>query len=233
MADTRKMRDIHGGGPHGDGPHGSGAAEGAPKPLRLPGGMEAPALGRPRHHYRVEGALRVVDVKVPDVGHLFSGLDPSPPASKDLDPELDQYIREAVDEIGGPERAKVVFHLPRGQLNRSDPAALSAAVHNFFAYRAWATSRRLRALLRRGYASLAIGLGFLILCLSLRAVIAHGTHPAAEILSEGLLISGWVAMWRPLELFLYDWWPLLRERRFYDSLRRITVEWRGDADDAP
>jgi hypothetical protein len=33
-----------------------------------------------------------------------------------------------------------------------------------------------------------------------------------------LVITGWVAMWRPLEVLLYDWWPLIDERR---QVRRI------------
>lgn len=42
--------------------------------------------------------------------------------------------------------------------------------------------------------------------------------PVREILREGLVITGWVAMWRPLEILLYDWWPLIDERR---QIRRI------------
>jgi hypothetical protein len=30
-------------------------------------------------------------------------------------------------------------------------------------------------------------------------------------------------MWKPLEIFLYDWWPLLGERRIHDRLSRIKV----------
>ena len=30
----------------------------------------------------------------------------------------------------------------------------------------------------------------------------------ADVIRESLLIGGWVAMWRPLEVFLYDWWPI-------------------------
>ena len=29
---------------------------------------------------------------------------------------------------------------------------------------------------------------------------------------ESLLIGGWRPMWRPLEIFLYDWWPIRAER---------------------
>jgi hypothetical protein len=42
-------------------------------------------------------------------------------------------------------------------------------------------------------------------------------------LDERLLIVGWVAMWRPLEIFLCDWWPIAGERRLHDRLSRISV----------
>jgi hypothetical protein len=31
-------------------------------------------------------------------------------------------------------------------------------------------------------------------------------------------------MWRPLEIFLYDWWPIRNERRLYDGLSRAAVQ---------
>ena len=40
---------------------------------------------------------------------------------------------------------------------------------------------------------------------------------------EGLVILGWVALWRPMEIFLYDWWPLLKERNLYRDLDTATV----------
>ena len=43
------------------------------------------------------------------------------------------------------------------------------------------------------------------------------------VLRESLLIGGWVAMWRPLEVFLYDWWPLWRRRNLYRRLAAATV----------
>jgi hypothetical protein len=44
-----------------------------------------------------------------------------------------------------------------------------------------------------------------------------------EILRESLLIGGWVAMWRPLEVFLYEWWPIRAEARLYDRLAAMPV----------
>jgi hypothetical protein len=50
---------------------------------------------------------------------------------------------------------------------------------------------------------------------------AHGA--VLEILDEGLLIIGWVAMWRPLEIFLYEWVPLNRRCHTFTKLSKIPV----------
>jgi hypothetical protein len=45
-----------------------------------------------------------------------------------------------------------------------------------------------------------------------------------SLLRESLVIAGWVAMWRPMEIYLYEWWPLRRRRRVYQKLSRIPLE---------
>src|SRR5207237_8199316 len=51
------------------------------------------------------------------------------------------------------------------------------------------------------------------------------------LLRESFSIGGWVAMWRPMEVFLYDWWPIRREARLYDRLSAMPVRitYEGDA----
>jgi hypothetical protein len=88
-----------------------------------------------------------------------------------------------------------------------------------FVYEGEQIDRRLREHLRRGHITLGVGLTVLVLFLTLAQLTASLTAgPLQEILREGLVITGWVAMWRPLEILLYDWWPLVDERR---QVRRI------------
>jgi hypothetical protein len=37
-------------------------------------------------------------------------------------------------------------------------------------------------------------------------------------------------MWRPLEIFLYDWWPLRRMVRLYRKLAAMPTELRARKD---
>ena len=178
-------------------------------------------------HYRVEDGLRVIEVKVPELRHLFESLDPSPPGFRDLDPDVEEYILGAVEEIGAPNRAKLVFYLPAEQLAGGDKDALTAAVHNFFTYRAWASGRNLTRMRRTGLVSLGIGLVFMFVCLLLRRLLPQDPkNTLTDILSEALLIWGWVGMWRPVELLLYDWWPVWRTRRLHERMSTVAVDWR-------
>jgi len=53
----------------------------------------------------------------------------------------------------------------------------------------------------------------------------------AVLIKESLIISGWVALWRPAEIFLHEWWPILGEARLYDRLAVMPVNLLGA--DAP
>ena len=106
---------------------------------------------------------------------------------------------------------------------------LQAAVHEFFVQRAGVSRQRLRQMFRRGRISLLIGLCVLAASFGL-AQLAAGWTPGdglRSIVQESLLIGGWVAMWRPLEVFLYDWWPIRADTRLYDRLAAMPVTVRA------
>ena len=72
--------------------------------------------------------------------------------------------------------------------------------------------------------SLMVGLVFLFVCIAVRQlVLAIGQGLSAQIVDEGLYIVGWVAMWRPLEIFLYDWRPVRHRQRLFAKLADIPV----------
>jgi hypothetical protein len=107
-----------------------------------------------------------------------------------------------------------------------DPTPLvSEAMRNYFDYKSVLALRNLRLLLIEGRTSLMIGIGFLALCLlGADLLSAFTTNTFFRLLKESLLIGGWVAMWRPLQIFLYDWWPVMRRRRIYRNLGHASVQ---------
>jgi hypothetical protein len=178
--------------------------------------------------YKTENGTVLIELRLHRVQQMFNSLDPAPFLEKDLDAEAEDYIVGSAREFSLATPLRLVLHLP------PDPTAeardVADAVHNYFAYRRDTARRDLHQFLRQGRTSLAIGLAFLIACFSGRElVLTLGQGTFYKILAEGLIIMGWVAMWRPLQIFLYDWWPLRRTGLIHAKLAAIPVEIRPEA----
>ena len=76
-----------------------------------------------------------------------------------------------------------------------------------------------------GRLSLLVGLIVLSSCLLLGWLFARKLDegPFPDILRESFLILGWVAIWKPSEIFLYAWPPLVRRRKLFRRLSRANV----------
>jgi hypothetical protein len=165
-----------------------------------------------------------IEISLNRLAQLFNSLDPSPFHERDLDQEAEDYIVGSAEEIWHHRPLRLVVHLPADQVPEPDALSLADAVHNFFTYREAHERRQLRLLFRDGRIALAIGLTFLFCCVALREVISSLEHNAtSDIFGEGLLIIGWVAMWRPLEIFLYEWVPIRRRCQILSTLATIPV----------
>ncbi len=165
-----------------------------------------------------------IEIRLSRPQQLFNSLDPSPFHERDLDEDAEAYIVDSADEFAMKDPLKLVIHLPADQLDPDAANALPQAIHHYFNYRLEETRRRLRFFFRDGRTALMVGLVFLFGCIVLRQLIlAMGQGLAAEIADEGLYILGWVAMWRPLEIFLYDWRPIWHRSRLFAKLSKIPV----------
>ncbi len=164
-----------------------------------------------------------IEISLSRLQQLFNSLDPSPFHERDLDRNAEEYILGSAEELPLKQALRLI-HLPADQRPAADAADLGTAIHNYFAYQETQSRRRLRLLFRDGRVALIIGLAFLFVCIVLRQVaFSFGTGTISEIIAEGMLIIGWVAMWRPLEIFLYEWWPIRRRCRVYEKLSSIPV----------
>ena len=181
----------------------------------------------PHSVYRRDGDTTLIEIRLREVRQLFQTLDPAPFFEKDLAEDAAHYLVEACREVGRARPARVVFYLPGTAATTSEAETVPAVVHHYFAYRAHQLGVDLAELLRTGALSLAIGAIFLAGCLVVRrALLASPAAALYPLAVEGLLIIGWVAMWRPLEVFLYDWWPLLRHRAVLRRLSVMPIEMR-------
>ena len=166
-----------------------------------------------------------VEISLQSPRQLFNTFDPSPFHEKDLDPAAERYIIDAVDMVPVSRPIHLLVHLPEGEITLDSALQFQTAISNYFSYRAWGTLNSLRRSFREGRMACVVGLIFLVICSLVRQLIlAYGDGFAHEMLAEGLLIIGWVALWRPADILLYEWWPILRRYRLLKKISRLTVE---------
>ena len=168
---------------------------------------------------------RLIEVHVAELKQLFHSLDPTPFRERDLDPKAEEFIAGWARELPPDAPLALMVHVDHEVPSDEHVRVLCDAVRDYFHVRAADTRRRLRQLFRVGRTSLVIGI--VVLAAFILAGDLIGSMLAdtrfADVARESLLIGGWVAMWRPIEVFLYDWWPIRAEARLFDRLSAMTV----------
>jgi hypothetical protein len=166
-----------------------------------------------------------IAIRVRTIAQLFNSFDPSPFRERDIDTGVETFIYDWVRELPPATPFALVVHLPPEEAGKPDAARIGEAFRHYFEYRAQAVDFELRELFRVGRRSLAIGIAVLALCLTasqwLAPMIPNAT--AASIVRESLVIVGWVANWRPIEIYLYEWWPIRRRRRLLARIAAAPV----------
>jgi hypothetical protein len=168
---------------------------------------------------------QLIEVHVAELKQLFNPIDPSPFREKDLATAVEEFIIGWSRELSRDAPLALLVHVDRPAGLPEEAAMLRDSIRQFFSQRSQSDQRRLRQLLRRGRTSLVIGLVFLAVSIVAGDVVASAMSEGrlGELVGESLLIGGWVAMWRPLEVFLYDWWPIRADIRLFERLSAMPV----------
>lgn len=191
------------------------------------GGSERPRggwVGRWQLRPRASRARRRIELNLLDVDQLFNTMDPSPFHEKDLDHDAEEFILSWAEEFHLDDPLELVVHLTEYPPGKELQPVVERAVQHYFGYRARLNELEFRRLMQRGRTSLMVGLPFLALCtFAAEFLRLRGSLVFTSLLAEGLTIAGWVALWRPLEIYLYSWWPLRQRGKVFEKLSRMPV----------
>ena len=169
-----------------------------------------------------------MELRLKSPEQLFNTLDPTPFDERDLDDKAERFIVGWAQDADRDADLRLMILLPPDHMDSAAARSMPDAVHNYFAYRAEQTRHELREMLRIGWRALAIGIVVLLACLgAIRFLdLFAAASTVRQLAQESLLILGWVANWRPIEIFLYDWWPIVRRHRLLKRLASMPVEVR-------
>ena len=170
----------------------------------------------------------LIEVHVAELKQLFNSIDPSPFRNRDLDPKAEDFIVGWAKDLPRNVPIALVIDLDRPAGLPNEATVLREAIHESLVKEQRCT-----------------GADFGSCFASVKEPshrfggVNRGHRPGpsdryfdqrqrdwrrsfARALRSGLEIS----MWRPLEVFLYDWWPIRDEARLSDRLASMPVRIR-------
>ena len=174
--------------------------------------------------YREQDGKLLIEIELKSLMQIFNSFDPAPFHEKELDASAEVYIYNLVAEFPLKTPLELMIYLPSSETGKETGETLKEAIKNHFSYKNLLTDIELRRFLQRGRRNMAIAVVFLFLCLliiGLLSTIEGGL--LKTMLSEGLTIIGWVAMWEPVNVFLYGWWPLVQKKNIYNKILGMDV----------
>jgi hypothetical protein len=169
-----------------------------------------------------------LEVHIDTENQLFNSMDPAPFRRRELDPALVDYIIAFGEKAPASADLELSIQLTTAPPGVDIEAVITEAVCENFRRRAADSRRALRRLFHDGRISLVIGIAFVGLAVLigewLGAYLAISHY--AQVIVDTFVIGSWVALWHPVNIFLFEWWPILRQAQLYDRLSTMRVRVR-------
>lgn len=177
--------------------------------------------------YNFKDGYYHIQLKLKTINQLFDERDPAPFRDKDLDDDAVNYISTSLQELPKTSKSKLLIFIPKVEYGSFNEENIKQAIHDFFVYEEELNRRIIRKTFEIGIKSLLIGLCFL----SSAVIASHmikipNTTMMEHFIKEGLTLLGWVSMWKPVNIFLYEWWPLKEVKSINQKISKIKVNFK-------
>jgi len=165
-----------------------------------------------------------IEIKLTDIMQMFNTFDPAPFYEKELDSNAEEYIVSTVNDEATKKAIRLIIQYPRDAAECEHARDLENAIRTHFRNKSRAIDRQLRHEIRIGQIGLLIAITFLTICLTVRQALMVEDPNISPVISEGLLIVGWVVLWNPVDTFLYGLYPIVRERNMYHRISEMEID---------
>jgi hypothetical protein len=178
-----------------------------------------------KSRYRQEHEYYCIDIFLTNILQLFDRIDPSPFREKDLDDDFVKYLTLCMCELRHANQVKLVIKMSEHNPKYLKNHDIEEAIENFFSFEIENTKNELALLFRQGRWALFNGIVFLVFCNIIVFFLSQNlTGVLVNTIKEGITVIGWVALWWPVNMFLYEWWPYLDKIKLYERLKKVKVE---------
>jgi gas vesicle protein len=159
----------------------------------------------------------IIKISTKKIEDLYNDFDKESSFSKkDLDEELVEYIIDSVKEIGDEKFVIKFYFKERSEENYE---RVTNSIKNFFEYLQDLEKSSMKEQITNSFIFMIIGIFFTTISLTL-----SDESLTQKILSEGLMVAGWVSLWESLATFLIKWLPFSKKLKIYKRVVKAEVE---------
>jgi hypothetical protein len=182
-----------------------------------------PVAATPACPVQVGGAT--IELRLASLNDLLDACCAAPLHERELNEAVEAHIVAAAKDLPADATPRLVVTLQRATGIDHAQALIETAVRVHFARRAARGWRQLQQLVGRASLSLFIAVSIVAVSALVREKLAHGVgqNPVVSIFCECLLIGAWVAMWKPMEILLHEWWSMRNEKQIMSRLSTTSV----------
>ena len=166
-------------------------------------------------------------------------------------PRVDPFSEDEVELLGEPallrvmKRAEPGFFrrkhkirltvvLPRDQLTPDLPDKVDSVIQRYCQSRIDDNRLNIRRTIWSGLRAAPFGLAMLGISMALSAIFGSQVLTFIpewlnNLLAEGFVVFGWIALWNPVGAFLYDWVPFWRANQVYRYMMTMDIRFQPQA----
>jgi len=162
-------------------------------------------------------------IRLPSIDALFWPFDARPVAERTLSGDVRWNLLDEWERVRDAAPARLTIYAPESERPRTDEDAVRAAIRTSLRS-ASGPLRRIDPLSRQEKVAARIGIAFLFASIMVSTAIDRVSEDVVvEGLAQGILVVGWVALWRPAERFVVEVVPHVFNRRRFAEFADIDV----------
>lgn len=169
-----------------------------------------------RYEFTRDGSA-IIDISVEEIGDLFNSFDKKATFTRrELDQDFVDYIIDCVKELGG--QKFIIRVIIEKEYNMLQENILRKAIANHFGFLHQAERKNFFREIMKFFGLLLLGVALL----STVSIYKLPDTPEVElwkkILSEGVVIAGWVAFWEATTSVIFGWSPIYNRAKIFSRI---------------
>ncbi len=162
----------------------------------------------------------IIKISAKRIEDLYNDFDKeSSFLKKDLNEELVEYIIDSVKELSN-ENFVIEFYF-KEDISDNDIARIKNSICKFFSYLSELEKKNMKEQIKNSLIFMAIGVFFTAMAIIFGE---HNDNVVQEVVSEGLMVAGWVSLWEALATFLIKWLPYTKKLKLFNRIIQAGIK---------